>query len=141
MIRRKRKGALVSGFGGSLRNLTTKTTKTESTDTQNKLNANAMHGNGLHCTLSDIRMIVTSSITGNNLGRLFEISRRLIAIAFMAFSFCALSRTRSASASICFDGHANWESLTGLLFSVMTVCQPDWCCPPTLGSVVALVNK
>mgnify|MGYP003369679242 FL=1 len=141
MNRQIKKGALVSGFGGSLGNLTTKTTKAESTSNKHNRIADVMHGNSLHCTALHSILSRTSSNTGNNLGGLFETSRRLIAMPFMAFSFCALSRTHGVSASICFDGHANWESLTGLLFSVMTVRQPDWCCPPTLGGVVAFINK
>lgn len=70
MVRRIKKGALVSGFGTSLRNLTTKTTKTESTNTQNKLNACVMHVINLHYTVLDTILPRTSSITGNNLGGL-----------------------------------------------------------------------
>lgn len=102
-----------------------------------KHNANTQ---GLHSMLSNVRMSVTSSITGNNLGRLFEIPRRLIAMPFMAFSFCAVDRAHGVSASIHFDGHAVRESLTGLLFPWLQSANLYGVAHP-LGRVVSFTNN
>lgn len=72
---------------------------------------------GLHSMLSDARIIVTSSITGSSLGGLLSQTRRLIAMPFMAFSFCAVSCAHGVALPKFFDGYTAWESLTGLLFS------------------------
>ena len=85
-------------------------------------------------------MAVTSSQAGNNLGGLLIQHRRLIAMPFMAFSFCAINRTHGVCASICFDGHAVWESLTGLLFPMLQSANLYGVAHP-LGGVVSFTNK
>lgn len=95
----------------------------------------------LHRTLLDIRMSVTSSITGNNLGGLLYYTRRLIAMPFMAFSFCAFSRSHGVSASTYIDGHAVWESLTGLLFPCVQSANLYGVAHPLGGGVGFITNN
>ena len=140
MIRIIKKGAQVVRGGVSLGNLTTIKSKAESTDTKHKRNVYTMHVINLHCTFLHSILSRTSSITGNNLGGLLLQRRRLIATPFVAFSFCAVNRAHGVRASNCFDGHADWETLKGLLFPVLQSANLIGVAHP-LGGVVSFTNN
>lgn len=91
MRKRINKGASLGCDGKSLRNLQTVSINRKSTHTQDKT---IRHG--LHSLLAEGIISATSRKTGRRLGGL-QFLRRLIAMPFMAFSFCAIDRTHGVS--------------------------------------------
>lgn len=91
MRKRINKGASLGCDGKSLRNFKAASINRKSTHTQDKT---IRHG--LHSLLAEGIISATSRKTGRRLGGL-QFLRRLIAMPFMAFSFCAIDRTHGVS--------------------------------------------
>lgn len=91
MRKRIEKGASLGCDGKSLRNFKAASINRKSTHTQDKT---IRHG--LHSLLAEGIISATSRKTGRRLGGL-QFLRRLIAMPFMAFSFCAIDRTHGVS--------------------------------------------
>ena len=92
MRKRINKGASLGCDGKSLRNFKAASINRKSTHTQDKT---IRHG--LHSLLAEGIISATSRKTGRRLGGLHCENRRLIAMPFMAFSFCAIDRTHGVS--------------------------------------------
>ena len=91
MRKRINKGASLGCDGKSLRNFKAASINRKSTHTQDKT---IRHG--LHSLWAEGIISATSRKTGRRLGGL-QFLRRLIAMPFMAFSFCAIDRTHGVS--------------------------------------------
>lgn len=111
-MRRKRlkKGASLGCDGKSLRNLQTVSINRKSTHGKN---------NEKNCTLHSATGYATISLggtkTARRLGGLYCHTRRLIAMPFMAFSFCAIDRTHGVSLPKTLTG-TPYGNPQGLLF-------------------------
>ena len=91
MRKRIKKGASLGCDGKSLRNFKVASINRKSTHAQDKTIRY-----GLHSLLANGIISATSRKTGRRLGGL-QFLRRLIAMPFMAFSFCAIDRTHGVS--------------------------------------------
>lgn len=91
MRKRIKKGASLGCDGKSLRNFKAASINLKSTHAQDKTICH-----GLHSLLTEGIISATSRKTGRRLGGL-QFLRRLIAMPFMAFSFCAIDRTHGVS--------------------------------------------
>ena len=91
MRKRIKKGASLGCDGKSLRNFKAASINRKSTHAQDKTIRL-----GLHSLLANGIISATSRKTGRRLGGL-QFLRRLIAMPFMAFSFCAIDRTHGVS--------------------------------------------
>lgn len=91
MRKRIKKGASLGCDGKSLRNFKAASINRISTHAQDKTIRY-----GLHSLLAKGIIFATSRKTGRRLGGL-QFLRRLIAMPFMAFSFCAIDRTHGVS--------------------------------------------
>ena len=91
MRKKIRKGASIGCDGQSLRNFKAASINQKSTHAQDKTIRY-----GLHSLLANGIISATSRKTGRRLGGL-QFLRRLIAMPFMAFSFCAIDRTHGVS--------------------------------------------
>lgn len=91
MRKRIKKGASLGCDGKSLRNFKAASINRKSTHAQDKTIRY-----GLHSLLAEGIISATSRKTGRRLGGL-QFLRRLIAMPFMAFSFCAIDRTHGVS--------------------------------------------
>lgn len=91
MRKRIKKGASLGCDGKSLRNFKAASINLKSTHAQDKTIRY-----GLHSLLTEGIISATSPKTGRRLGGL-QFLRRLIAMPFMAFSFCAIDRTHGVS--------------------------------------------
>lgn len=91
MRKRIRKGASFGLIGQHSPKYQAENAKAESTHAQDKTICH-----GLHSLLTEGIISATSRKTGRRLGGL-QFLRRLIAMPFMAFSFCAIDRTHGVS--------------------------------------------
>lgn len=91
MSRTKQKGASLGVIGSYSPKSQTENNTTKSTHAQDKTIRL-----GLHSLLANGIISATSRKTGRRLGGL-QFLRRLIAMPFMAFSFCAIDRTHGVS--------------------------------------------
>lgn len=91
MRKRIKKGASLGCDGKSLRNFKAASINRKSTHAQDKTIRY-----GLHSLLAEGIISATGRKTGRRLGGL-QFLRRLIAMPFMAFSFCAIDRTHGVS--------------------------------------------
>ena len=91
MRKKIKKGASLGCDGKSLRNLQTVSINRKSTHAQDKTK-----GRALHSASGYVNIFLTGRKTGRRLGGL-QFLRRLIAMPFMAFSFCAIDRTHGVS--------------------------------------------
>lgn len=113
MRKRIKKGASLGCDGKSLRNLQTASINLKSTHAQDKTICH-----GLHSLLTEGIISATSRKTGRRLGGLHYQHRRLIAMPFMAFSFCAIDRTHGVSLPKTLTG-APYGNPFGLLFPML----------------------
>lgn len=113
MRKRIRKGASLGCDGKSLRNFKAASINRKSTHTQDKT---IRHG--LHSLLANGIISATSRKTGRRLGGLHCQHRRLIAMPFMAFSFCAIDRTHGVSLPKTLTG-TPYGNPQGLLFPML----------------------
>lgn len=113
MRKRIKKGASLGCDGKSLRNFKAASINRKSTHTQDKT---IRHG--LHSLLAEGIISATSRKTGRRLGGLHYQHRRLIAMPFMAFSFCAIDRTHGVSLPKTLTG-APYGNPQGLLFPML----------------------
>ena len=111
-MRRKRlkKGASLGCDGKSLRNLQTVSIKRKSTRQKNNGKSNTLHSATGYATIS-----ISGTKTARRLGGLYCKPRRLIAMPFMAFSFCAIDRTHGVSLPKTLTG-TPYGNPQGLLF-------------------------
>lgn len=98
MRKRIKKGASLGCDGKSLRNFKAASINRKSTHAQDKTN-----GRALHSASGYVNIFPTSRKTGRRLGGL-QFQRRLIAMPFMAFSFCAIDRTHGVDMPIILTG-------------------------------------
>ena len=109
MRKRIKKGASLGCDGKSLRNFKAASINRKSTHAQDKTIRY-----GLHSLLANGIISATSRKTGRRLGGL-QFLRRLIAMPFMAFSFCAIDRTHGVSLPKTLTG-TPYGNPQGLLF-------------------------
>lgn len=110
MRKRINKGASLGCDGKSLRNLQTVSIKRKSTRRKNNGKSNTLHSATGYATIS-----LSGFHTARRLGGLYCHTRRLIAMPFMAFSFCAIDRTHGVSLPKTLTGTPYGNPL-GLLF-------------------------
>ena len=109
MRERINKGASLGCDGKSLRNLQTVSIKRKSTRQKNNGKSNTLHSATGYATIS-----ISGTKTARRLGGL-QFLRRLIAMPFMAFSFCAIDRTHGVSLPKTLTG-TPYGNPQGLLF-------------------------
>lgn len=113
MRRKKQKGASLGVIGGYSPKSTTENTNQGSTNEKD---------NEKHCTLHSATGYATISLSGfhtaRRLGGLHYQHRRLIAMPFMAFSFCAIDRTHGVSLPKTLTG-TPYGNPQGLLFPML----------------------
>lgn len=139
MNRQIKKGALVSGFGGSLGNLTTKTTKAESTSNKHNRIADVMHGNSLHCTALHSILSRTSSNTGNNLGGLLLLTGGQSPRPSWLFLFVRLAVLMALVRLFTLTGTPIGKPSRVCCF-LLAVRQPDRRCSPSWRSGAQLIQ-
>lgn len=110
MRKRINKGASFGCDGKSLRNLQTVSIKRKSTRRKNNGKSNTLHSATGYATIS-----LSGTKAARRLGGLYCHTRRLIAMPFMAFSFCAIDRTHGVSLPKTLTGTPYGNPL-GLLF-------------------------
>lgn len=110
MRKRINKGASLGCDGKSLRNLQTVSIKRKSTRRKNNGKSNTLHSATSYATIH-----VGGTKTARRLGGLHCKPRRLIAMPFMAFSFCAIDRTHGVSLPKTLTG-TPYGNPQGLLF-------------------------
>ena len=110
MRKRIRKGASFGVIGQHSPKYQAENAKAESTHVQDKTK-----GRALHSVSGYVNIFLTSRKTGRRLGGLYCKPRRLIAMPFMAFSFCAIDRTHGVSLPKTLTG-TPYGNPQGLLF-------------------------
>ena len=113
MRKRIKKGASCAVLGKVSPKSQTENNTAKSTHAQDKT---IRHG--LHSLLANGIISTTSRKTGRRLGGLHYQHRRLIAMPFMAFSFCAIDRTHGVSLPKTLTG-APYGNPQGLLFPML----------------------
>lgn len=113
MRKRINKGASLGCDGKSLRNLQTVSINRKSTHGKNNEKSCTLHSATGYATIS-----ISGTKTARRLGGLHYQHRRLIAMPFMAFSFCAIDRTHGVSLPKTLTG-APYGNPQGLLFPML----------------------
>lgn len=113
MRKRINKGASCAVLGKVSPKSRTENNTAKSTHAQDKTK-----GRALHSVSGYGNIFPTSRKTGRRLGGLHCENRRLIAMPFMAFSFCAIDRTHGVSLPKTLTG-APYGNPKGLLFPVL----------------------
>lgn len=113
MRKRINKGASLGCDGKSLRNLQTVSINRKSTHGKNNEKSCTLHSATGYATIS-----LGGTKTARRLGGLHYQHRRLIAMPFMAFSFCAIDRTHGVSLPKTLTG-TPYGNPQGLLFPML----------------------